>query len=516
VFADMLTGTAGADLLVGRAGDDTVVGGLGQDELSGEGGSDTASYADGRGSSVTITATVGGSNTPDVDNFNSIENLTGGSGPDVLTGNGAANVLTGGSGADDLDGAGGDDLLIGSAGADALTGGAGRNTASYQERSPAVAASLAPVGPRPDGDTYTQIQDLRGGGGNDQLTGDGQANTLDGVGGDDVLIGGGGADTLIGGAGRNTASYEERATGLTASLAAAGPRPDGDVYMQIANLRGGGGPDRLIGDSAPNTLQGGAGDDTVEARDGVADSIDCGDGGDFATVDPIDLLAGCEQVAGIDNDRDGQDAAVDCNDNDPAINPGAPEIADNAVDENCDGVMAVTPAAVVVPPPDRDGDGFNATLDCNDSVAAIRPGAIEIVGNAVDENCDGRRPDFPLIGSSIALFVRADAKSTTVTELTISAIPAGGRVELRCRPPRGKSCPFRIVRRSYATPRRKVSLLAAFKSKRLARGSVLDIRVLGPDVIGKVRIERIRASKTTRELLCMRPDAPKPTTCQLS
>ena len=43
-----------------------------------------------------------------------------------------------------------------------------------------------------------------------------------------------------------------------------------------------------------------------------------------------------------------------------------------------------------------------------------------------------------------------------------------------------------------------------------------SIRVLAPDVIGKVRIERIRASKTTRELLCMRPGATKPSKCELS
>jgi gliding motility-associated-like protein len=72
----------------------------------------------------------------------------------------------------------------------------------------------------------------------------------------------------------------------------------------------------------------------------------------------------------------------DCNDNDAVSNPGALEICGNAVDENCDGNINENC------PVDIDGDGFDNTVDCNDLNPNINPDAADVC-NDIDDNCNG-------------------------------------------------------------------------------------------------------------------------------
>ena len=52
----------------------------------------------------------------------------------------------------------------------------------------------------------------------------------------------------------------------------------------------------ITGGSGPDDLQGAAGDDTLKANDGEADSVSCGDGNDGGEADPLDAITGCEAV----------------------------------------------------------------------------------------------------------------------------------------------------------------------------------------------------------------------------
>jgi hypothetical protein len=109
----------------------------------------------------------------------------------------------------------------------------------------------------------------------------------------------------------------------------------------------------------------------------------------------------------------------DCNDGDGAINPGAQEVCNSGVDDDCDGFADDADPSISVASQgtyyaDNDGDGYGtgpvihaciqpantATVngDCNDGNGAVNPGATEVC-NSIDDDCDSQIDESGLTAS---------------------------------------------------------------------------------------------------------------------
>ncbi len=122
--------------------------------------------------------------------------------------------------------------------------------------------------------------------------------------------------------------------------------------------------------------------------------------------DPASATAACQQPSGwVDNDED-------CDDGDAAIHPSADELCDH-IDNDCDGTVDEDDA-VDAPTwyADADGDGYGdpdstkraceqplayvtGDTDCDDHDPAAYPGAPEIPGDGIDQDCDGVDAEGP-------------------------------------------------------------------------------------------------------------------------
>jgi len=124
---------------------------------------------------------------------------------------------------------------------------------------------------------------------------------------------------------------------------------------------------------------------------GVCAAQDPACGGSYACTEVI-VYANTSNVIlldfgmSADNDGDGYTAETDCDDTMASVNPGAQEICDDFLDNNCNGEFNEGCGGG---PIDLDLDGFASNLDCNDMDATVNPGMPELCADNIDNNCNG-------------------------------------------------------------------------------------------------------------------------------
>jgi hypothetical protein len=267
-------------------------------------------------------------------------------------------------------------------------------------------------------------------------------------------------------------------------------------------LAGGPGDDILRGNSGVDDYFGETGRDTIQARDGRAERISCGADTDVADNDFTDIIAECER--GIDSDGDGFSSAVDCNDGAKSISPGAPEVFDNGVDENCDGRDN--------PNLDRDGDGFSQPGDCDDANAAIRPTALEIRGNPFDENCDRRADPFAQLGAVVSNQWAVTRTHARLLTLVVHNAPRGARIVLTCA---GRGCPSKKAQRRTVTRElQRVVLHRPFRRARLRFGTRLRLTINAAETVRRTYSYVVkRGQLPTKKTTCRAPGERRAQTC---
>ncbi|WP_336080228.1 cadherin-like domain-containing protein [Thalassospira sp. CH_XMU1448-2] len=246
--------------------------------------------------------------------------VTGGDGDDQLYGQDGNDIIHGGEGSDLLDGGAGDDVLL-SDGDDTLRGGTGTDTVKFfnddgvqfdlsdaevenvlgslgdDELSALGLEDAIYINGGAGSDTITSgtgNDSLLGGSGDDVLDGGAGDDVLDGGSGNDTFVGNAGADHLIGGEGEDVVDYSASDEGVELSLETGGISGDasGDSFDGVENVVGTSHDDVIAGDDAANTLDAGAGNDSLSSEGG--DDLLLGGEGD----DVLDGGTGADTLEG--------------------------------------------------------------------------------------------------------------------------------------------------------------------------------------------------------------------------
>jgi len=129
------------------------------------------------------------------------------------------------------------------------------------------------------------------------------------------------------------------------------------------------------------------------APENCVDGIDNNCDGLTDDEDTDNCDASCPDADG-DSFKEESCGGQDCDDGNALVHPNAPENCADGIDNNCDGLTDDEDTVNCDPGcTDNDGDGFNDIScggpDCDDNNDTVYPGAPELCEDGLDNNCDG-------------------------------------------------------------------------------------------------------------------------------
>ncbi len=199
-----------------------------------------------------------------------------------------------------------------------------------------------------------------------------------------------------------------------------------------------------------------------------------------------------------------------------ATTPARPGVVSNTATVNL-SVAGPPPAPpgggpIVVPGGiDADKDGFFAGQDCNDNNAAIRPGAVEVKGNNLDENCDGLAEPFPTLTSGVASKWDVKGSRLTMTLLQVTQqFPKGWKAKILCK---GSKCPFKSKDLKAGKVSKGASTVIGSLSKKQRKfraGQTIEVWVSAPSFNTKIaRLVLKKGKIPTTQPFCVKPGETK-------
>jgi hypothetical protein len=181
---------------------------------------------------------------------------------------------------------------------------------------------------------------------------------------------------------------------------------------------------------------------------------------------------------------------------------------------------ALTIKSEAVPNHDLDGDGVTGSqfggADCNDNDVRVHPGAYDVPGDGIDQDCDGHDAAVPrpsAIKVPVAITSHVHKRYTLVAKLAARDVPAGSTVTVSCTSKK-LGCRFTSKKTSVKVIKTiqfgKLFGKALTKAK-LRKGATIEVRVTDPGHIGSFTRFTFRKGKApTRATLCLPPGATKP------